>query len=400
MKKVLLYFFIIPIILILSSCETTEPTPHVNPPGYQKQIKWPSLADSPWPMFHGDAQLTGRSPYQGPTQGIVLHKIPAPYMMSGISLGYNSVIYHTSQGRLIASDYNGNKIWELYNSVEIPTTPLVGKDSTIYFANASLERVYAVNNDGSIKWEYKAESDIWNSTLGIDRKGNIYFTTKSTLTVLSPDGNLLWELNDSRMLGNSLSGFAFSPDGRYIYLQGNSVSLLEVDTITKEVIWTFGDRRLNVAPVVDNQGNIYIFPSAIRDEDNYFYCLTPTGEIRWKYKHDESSFIIANNVEPAIDKNGNIYFGFYNLYSLDYSGKLRWKVSLNGDGIVSPLLVDNSSNIFIGTTASKVVSFNNEGVKNWELLLSDWALGSSGAITENGLLIYPTFESDNYYIIK
>jgi len=48
MKKVLLYFFIIPIILILSSCETTEPTPHVNPPGYQEQIKWPSLADSPW----------------------------------------------------------------------------------------------------------------------------------------------------------------------------------------------------------------------------------------------------------------------------------------------------------------------------------------------------------------
>lgn len=32
----------------------------------QQRIKWPSLADSPWPILSGDAQSTGRSEFVGP----------------------------------------------------------------------------------------------------------------------------------------------------------------------------------------------------------------------------------------------------------------------------------------------------------------------------------------------
>lgn len=398
MKNLIILITILSSTLFIS-CDATEPKLPINPIGHQEVISWPSLADSPWPMFHGNAQLTGRSQYQGPTQGIVSKKVPASQMQAGIAIGYNSIIYHTADGKLIASDYNGNKLWELWLAVEISTTPLLGKDSTIYISSGSLKTIYAVNKDGSIKWDYKSNTDIWNSSLGIDREGNIYFVTNSTLTVLSQNGVLLWELYDARFLSGSDAGFSFSPDGKTIYLQGTTVSLIAIDTITREVKWTFGDRMLKSGAVVDNQGNVYIFPDAIPDEENYFYSLTPFGEIRWQYKHAESD--IFDNIEPTIDKDGNIYFGFHKLYSLDYFGKLRWKIDLEGNFIVSPILVDNISNIFIGTNALKIMSFDNAGVKNWEVTLSDERLlGSSAAIADNGSLIFPTFRSDNFYIIK
>ena len=399
-----IFILLILTFLITTSCDLTDPKKDKpKPEGYQEDIPWPSLADSPWPMFHGDAQLTGRSRYRGPTQGVISNRIPASQMQAGISIGYNSIIYYTASGRLIASDYNGNKIWETWLASEISTTPLVGKDSTIYFSSGSLKRIYAVNTNGNIKWEYKSKTDIWNSTLGIDLEGNIYFLTNKTLTVLTHDGTFLWELYDERFLSGSDNGFSFSPDGETIYLHGYNVSLLAIDISSRKVKWTFGNRWLESGALVDNQGNIYIFPDSNPNEENYFYSLTPLGEIRWKFKHDENNFMF-DNVEPAIDKEGNIYFGFNKLYSLDYFGKLRWKVDLEGSEIVSSVLVDNIGNIFIGTGGSndtKIMSFNNAGVKNWEVIIFDErGLGSSAAISDNGSLLFPTFRSDNFYIIK
>jgi len=300
MKKLILILSVL--LLIFTSCDTTDPKPpEEKPPGYQEDIPWPSLADSPWPMSQHDPQNTGRSQYQGPTQGIVSNKVPANQMQAGISIGYNSIIYYTAGGKLIASDYNGNKIWELWLAAEISTTPLVGKDSTIYFSSGSLKTIYAVKIDGSIKWDYKSNTDIWNSSLGIDREGNIYFITNSTLSVLSQKGVLLWELYDARILSGADAGFSFSPDGKIIYLQGYNVSLLAIDINSREVLWTFGDRWLKSSAVVDNQGNVYIFPESIPNEENYFYSLTPLGEIRWQFKHDENNFTF-DNVEPAIDQ--------------------------------------------------------------------------------------------------
>ena len=51
-----------------SSCrKSTEPIgTEKPPPGFQENIPWPSLADSPWPMADHDPQSTGRSNLKGP----------------------------------------------------------------------------------------------------------------------------------------------------------------------------------------------------------------------------------------------------------------------------------------------------------------------------------------------
>jgi len=393
-------------IFLISSCDTTDPNPpEEKPPGYQEDIPWPSLADSPWPMYHGDPQSTGRSRYTGPTQGVVSNVIPASQMQAGIIIGYNSTIYYTASGTLFSSDFAGRINWELKLASEISCTPLMGNDSTIYVYSGSEKKIFAINNDGTIEWEYEAADATWNASLGIDKDGNIYFVMNSTLFVLSKNGELLWELFDSRFLSNPDDTFPFSPDGNTIYLQGHTTSLIAVDIKTHNVIWDFGDREMKTGAIVDNEGNIYIFPSSVLGKENYFYSLTPTGEIRWKFKHEENDFML-DNAEPAIDKEGNIYFGFHNLYSLDYFGNLRWKVNLEGSSIGSSILVDNIGNIFIGTHSDNsydlnVFAFDNTGLKIWGVLInSERVLGTSAAIAENGVLLYPTFRSDNYYIIK
>ncbi|MBU2444432.1 MAG: hypothetical protein KJ666_02510, partial [Bacteroidetes bacterium] len=60
------------LILISLSCKDKGVDPQDNyPPGYQHDIPWLSLADSPWPMHNADPQATGRSKYLGPMNGII-----------------------------------------------------------------------------------------------------------------------------------------------------------------------------------------------------------------------------------------------------------------------------------------------------------------------------------------
>ena len=296
------------LIFYLISCSEDGTGPKPKPPGYQEDIPWPSLADTPWPIFHGDAQSTGRSPFAGPVEGIVLQKLEAPNSQAGVIVGFDSTFYFTWKYGLIASDFSGNKKWDILIGRELTTTPLISNDSVIFTANGALRTIYAINLDGEIRWEYKASASIWDLTLGIDLAGNIYFVDfGKDLNALSKDGELLWQLHDERFLAGQDVTLSFSPDGNTLYLQGIDVSLLAIDIDQKSVKWVFGEKKLKTGPVIDSQGNIYIFPDADSESDNYFYSLKPTGEIRWQFKHEEKYQYV--NIEPSIDRNGNIFFG-------------------------------------------------------------------------------------------
>jgi len=400
MKKTILV--IISFICLIAGCNTTDPISEPErPPGYQEDIPWPSLADTPWPMHHGDPQGTGRSKNLGPTTGLAAYTIASGESQTGMTIGLDFTIYYTADGKVIASDYNGDKKWELKIAGELDTTPLLSSDSTLYIAGGAMRNILALRLDGSIRWEYTSQYDIWNSTLGIDKNSNLYFIDNNrNLTALSQDGVLLWQINDSRFLGNSSTVLAFSPDGDIIYLQGINVYLLAVNIKTQEVIWTFGENTMRIGPMVDSQGNIYIFP----EKDNYFYSLLPTGEVRWKFLHDEGNYTI-DNIEPAIDIEGNIYFGFKNLYSLDYSGNLRWSVDLEDYLIFASIITDNTGNVYVSTSKdfgdNKAIGFNSSGDKLWERKLEFERLpGASMAISDDGSLFIPNFRCNNIEVIK
>ena len=110
MNKQKLFLWLVFLGLISFSCDITDsPPPEVKPPGYQENILWPSLSDSPWPMVHHDPQSTGRSNLGRPITGSIKWEYTDQYEVNtGVAISSDSIIY-TVAGGLLALDNNGEK---------------------------------------------------------------------------------------------------------------------------------------------------------------------------------------------------------------------------------------------------------------------------------------------------
>ena len=218
-------------IFLLISCEDEVTQPPPKPPGYQEDIPWPSLADSPWPMGNHDPQNTGRSQYSGPTSGQIIDSIPAYNLQAGCVIGPDSTLYFITSNPavLTAVTLNGNIKWQRPIAVETSTTPLIDKNNRIYAAGG--RSLFCFTSAGDTVWEFQCDGfQILNANLNIDKNGNLYIIDEThTLFSISPSGKLNWKFADIRIAPSSLHSPAFSPDGNTIYIQSNQVSLIALD---------------------------------------------------------------------------------------------------------------------------------------------------------------------------
>jgi len=383
-----------------------DPIPETYP---QENIAWPSLGDTPWPMHHHDPQSTGRSQYAGPQGGVVYKKVNAGVSESGITIGYNSTVFTSSSlppNNFYCLDYEGNIKW--VSSLHSQSTPLVGSDSMIYLGGVGL--FVAFTPDGDTLWQRTTET----FTLGvnIDMNGNLfYIDNESKLTKMSKNGDILWQLQSPYTFLQADDVPTFSPDGNTLYAQGSEVSVVAIDIVTQEIKWAFGNEKLMSGPVIDNDGNLYFIPGDVfewsRNDsiDRILYCLTSAGEIEWEFPF--VSEVVWDNTEPTIDYDGNIYFATDTLYALNHTGDLRWKVPLEGNTI-SPLICDINNVIYVGAKnreigQNQIYAVTAEGEILWVIRDSEIrSLGVSPAISEDGTLFYPTWDSvsRDYLIIK
>jgi len=103
--------------VMLTSCEQnpTAPNEPPKPPGYQEDIYWPSLADSPWPMNHHDPQNTGRGTCIGPQEGIINWKFNGLYIEAAPVMANDSILYFTETGAIHSLNINSKLNWT-YNT--------------------------------------------------------------------------------------------------------------------------------------------------------------------------------------------------------------------------------------------------------------------------------------------
>jgi len=400
LKYVLLAF----LVMFCTNCQkSTEPGENDKPPpGYQEDIPWPSLADSPWPMNHGNPQSTGRSKEMGPNLGIIDWSLEPYDLETGISIGPDSTIYFV-YGKLFAFAPDGTENWglDLSRFAFSVSTPIIASDGTIYTTAQS--KLIAISPDKTIKWEFVANSYIgWMVNIGID--GILYILDRnSTLNAISPSGELIWQYSDTRFIVNDASGISFSPDGNTLYIPGITTSVVAFNVQSQSVEWIFGETKMYNSPVIDADGNIYILPKyeELGSEKAQFYSLNKNGEVRWVFEFNyEVSLFHANT--PTIDKAGNIYFATDTLYSLDYFGNLNWKTGLEGFSDC-PLVCDGNSNIYIGTMSTgysiTISMFDINGNLSWKIKDSQAQVGGSPALGFNSLY-FPTWRSTKIYSIK
>ncbi len=390
------------LLLLVMSCKEnpTDSGEPPKPPGYQEDIPWPSLADSPWPIYRHDPQNTGRSKLIGPQLGILSKKIPAYNLETGIIVGPDSTIYFVTSNPsvLTAVKYDGTIKWEKLIGIESGTTPLINNEGNIFACG--LYTLYCFNTKGDSLWSYLFNDMVLSNAINIGSDGNVFIIDRTnTLYAITKEGKLKSKITDNRMpQGLALHRPAISPDGKTIYIQGRDVSLLAIDIESMTVKWTFGDTILYFGPMIDNQGNIYILPGEINfgGVNKYiFYSITPTGKIRWSVDNYDSNIFARG--EPTIDKQGNIYFGNDSLFSISYDGSINWSKNYS---IRGPIICDNESNIFFAQSTDKIFSLNSNGILNWEVIISDERSLIAPIIGADKLLYFPTYRSKSIIEIK
>lgn len=378
--------YILLISLLFLSCKDASNPINTDPPNpySQKEIDWPSLQKAPWPMYRHDPQLTGRSKYIGPSKGVISDTIrtSGTASLSAISIDNNGTIYCSITGgdtNLVALSSQGVPLWGISLSLIKPTnTPTLLRENNILHISAN--GVRNISPAGKILWTWVPPFPVYQDVTLVDKEGYIYcIDNKSTLYKISPGGNLVWSKTDSHFLWGSGSTPSFSPDGLTLYISGfleNGPAVIAVDIAGGNVRWTYGESGVANAPVVDNNGFIYkMNPVKGNDSLAIMYSISPSGTLRWKYefpvyKYSNGSF---SNIDPTIDKAGNLYFVFQDtIRSLNNEGKEQWKSYIGNKVITSPLICDNDGNTYFATTdfSSNLLSFSSIGTKRWELSLN------------------------------
>jgi hypothetical protein len=402
------YFLLLTFLFSITGCKDEGTKPLEFSPGYQQDIPWLSLADSPWPMNHHDPQSTGRSKYAGPISGIINWEIDSVYMKSGISIGVDSTIYFVSIDKpgLYAVRPDGTIKWickEVSSNQEVITTPLVAKDGTIYVGGGLNGILYAVNKDGILKWQLPTLGFLYHVGLNIGIDGTIYLLNGNTqttakLVAVNPSGSIDWYYENPMINYSTYSGTSISPDGKTIYVPGNGPSIFAIDLQTHQPKWSFGQSKFVNIPVIDSDGNIYLLSRSdtINEGKTSIFCLNSEGNIRW-------SFILNKDhklLDGTIDKFGNYYFAYDSLYSIDFNGRLRWKLSLNG--ITGSIVNDKDGNIYftLDKPPQVIYAVDNYGILKWTSYLGDQLTGQSPAIGSNKTIYIPSWKSTKIFSVK
>jgi len=237
----------------------------------QIDIPWPSLADSPWPITHGDMQCTGRSKFKGPREGKVVWTFSEEdfiFEESAIVIGEDGTIYFTAiirrpirQHYLYALNPDGTLKWKqkLNDTDAYSPTPIIGKEDVIYVIRQD-GSYYAFDNDGNLKWKLDTPTSnyIISAGLGLDEVF-YYANTRGILYALNKDGTLKWS-NDKRS-GSYIPytfSIALSPVGTTLYAAAPDSTINAINATTGKLLWELklGYNLLYSSPMVDSDGNI------------------------------------------------------------------------------------------------------------------------------------------------
>jgi outer membrane protein assembly factor BamB len=222
-------------------------------------------------------------------------------------------------GSVIIANYNNNdrgvrslstdlstQNWIFKTGVDFNATATIGADGTIYIG-AINGFLYAINPDGTEKWS--SNFGTWTATTpAIGPDGTIYFagegnkqdpTFKGILTAYNPaNGNIKWSVGLTEKVNHG--GPAVAADGT-IYLGGYEKRMVAYNPTDGSEKWSYPvSSAIEVVPAIDNDGNIYF-----GDTGGSFHVVSPIGQKKWKVAKLGDQI----NTSAAIGKDGVIYVG-------------------------------------------------------------------------------------------
>ncbi|MBN2541898.1 PQQ-binding-like beta-propeller repeat protein [bacterium] len=367
---------------------------------------------SPWRMFQCDAQHTGRSPNTRCEEpGTVLWSYDAGATIKYPAVYTDTLIYFTTtDGILHALNTSGDSLWAVDFGSASDGGPLLLHDGRIVVCNLD-NQVKAFLPDGTVDWIYNSPTAINGihhcPILGGDSRiyvnGFYDAPWHGHLISLTQEGSENWNVSFPGSGSWAICSPAMDNDNLLFTVDmSNSPGELVCWNNGGGVQWRFtaypygGETDLRSSAAVDVSRNRVYFGSNKNDPRGMVavdYTAT-TNSLAWFYDAGAGNDV---NYSPAIDPDGNIYFGSSNgtFYSLNPAGGLRWSASFSGN-ITDPI-IDPEDHVISGTASGYLYVYNTDGDSLWSILL-DGSIVSSPIIGSNGV-IYAGTNSGNFYAI-
>ncbi|MBN4080986.1 PQQ-like beta-propeller repeat protein [Caldithrix abyssi] len=391
------------IIMILGSYSCDEPPPDTIPPTMlQEHTPWPSLADSPWPMFRGNPHNTGRSEYVGPKTGTIKWEFQydPKFVYSGgssVSLDAEGNIYFlTHNGYLYSVDPQGKQRWRKSiisgetTDTEIFTAPTLTADGTIY-APSFDNNLYAFNTDGELLWKKEMERYLyWTDGLFLDKEGNIYSGVGNNLIKkMNNKGEKIWSFP---VTGFS-SSLIFFPKGDLIAIPGESNFVINLNG---NVGW-YNQYPTWGLPLIDSQNNLYYSHS------DTLFSLNEKGDFRWQLPLSDHGYGRVGYF-MTMNKWGEIYLSATQLSTnknfilqIAYNGEINWEVS---SYVYHDFVCDSEGNLYfshplIEGRESVIVCLDRSGYTIFKTEPIDGIIANSPAIGADGTIYYTMITQPN-----
>lgn len=356
-----------------------------------------------WPTFQHDNQHTGRTTLVGPSANDVMWTFPLAREPGFPVTGADGTIYlpvgttQDGDGFLYAIDPDGSQKWSLpLPGGPASTAPAIGPDGTIYVHMnggegniAAQERVWAVNPNGTQKWEKNlgtAFTSSVQSSPAVTADGNVWVGSINTnLYALNPtNGNVVCSVSPS--VSSIASSPAISPDGT-VYIIDSSTHLFAVEPDC-DVSWEFQLSDDGIAggndqsPAVAADGTIWA-PSI----DENVYAVNPNGTFKCRFEVGDTV-----RSSPAIASDGTVYVSADGLYALNPANcTQRWAFKPFGFTFSSASpIVDGNGNIYVRESFN-AYSVTPAGAERWSLAVSPSGANEdpTAAIGTDGVLLLP-----------
>ena len=278
-----------------------------------------AVIENQWAMAGYDTQNSKNSPYVGLKSLGYVWNYTIGTLPSGSGYVGSPVIDKNGDFYVLG----GNKIWAFYKNGDMKWNVTV----------SSKVKGLALDNKGCIIVPVQDDRlVILNATTGKDKGGNIFQASSVYEPMIAEDGNIY------------VAG-QYYYDGGYIPIVVWNEKIDNYEYSYKSIL---NVPKLNSAPIMDKQGNIWI-----NTNDNGFYCVNSTsGAVIANYPNMGS-----NKVRPV--SNGNVVFTYGSspkaIYAVTSNGIL-WNTSAPDS--VKSWALDNTNNFLYVSTYKGLYKFD------------------------------------------
>jgi outer membrane protein assembly factor BamB len=323
--------------------------------------------------------------FHWPAPFTTLSTVTAGDIISSPAVGPDGTVYigvqvgrstsPTASGRVFAINPNGSLKWQETLPDWVDSSPAVG-DGVVYIGCWDGKLYARRAADGAALWSVQAGAFIASSpAIGAD--GTIYVGADSNLVAITPDGSIKWLFPAGDWIDSSP---AIGPDGTiYVGSWDNALYAVRPDGTQKWRYMTGGD--IASSPAIAADGTVYV-----GSRDTRIHAVDPHGALKW-------SAPLGDTLEasPVLGPDGTVYVATAGgrVFALDSGGGEYWRYPRAGEpalnAIYSTPAVRADGSIVFGSSNNAVYAVSDDGTLRWRTAIGDWS-DSSPVVTADGVI--------------